>query len=109
MLLAISAVDPGLLNAQDRKGLFPPGAGQCNLSIPIRIELVPVDGLPVGQTAHFEARIKSDTEPALVQKMWVETRSLFSRPPPPKHSTTLEPEADFLAWEAASLLFDGID
>ena len=34
------------------------------------------------------------------------------RPPPPKHSTTLtilEPDADFLAWEAASRLFDGID
>jgi hypothetical protein len=31
------------------------------------------------------------------------------RPPPPKHATTLEPDADFIAWEAASRLFDGID
>ena len=31
------------------------------------------------------------------------------RPPPPKHSATLEPDADFLAWEAAARLFDGID
>jgi hypothetical protein len=31
------------------------------------------------------------------------------RPPAPKHSTTLEPDADFLAWEAAARLFDGID
>jgi hypothetical protein len=31
------------------------------------------------------------------------------RPPPPRHATTLEPDADFLAWEAASRLFDGID
>jgi hypothetical protein len=31
------------------------------------------------------------------------------RPPPPKHATTLEPDADFLAWEAATLLFDGVD
>ena len=31
------------------------------------------------------------------------------RPPPPKHSATLEPDADFLAWEAASRLLDGID
>jgi hypothetical protein len=31
------------------------------------------------------------------------------RPPPPKHSITLEPDADFLAWEAAALLFDGVD
>ena len=31
------------------------------------------------------------------------------RPPPPRSSTTLEPDADFLAWEAAARLFDGID
>ncbi len=31
------------------------------------------------------------------------------RPPPPQRSTTLEPDDDFLAWEAASHLFDGID
>jgi len=31
------------------------------------------------------------------------------RPPPPKHSTTLDPDPDFLAWEAATRLFDGID
>jgi hypothetical protein len=31
------------------------------------------------------------------------------RPRPPRHSTTLEPDASFLAWEAASRLFDGID
>jgi hypothetical protein len=31
------------------------------------------------------------------------------RPPPPRVSTTLETDADFLAWEAAGRLFDGID
>ncbi len=31
------------------------------------------------------------------------------RPPPAKHTTTLEPDPDFLAWEAATRLFDGID
>jgi hypothetical protein len=31
------------------------------------------------------------------------------RPPPPKHFTTLEPDADFLDWETAARLFDGID
>jgi hypothetical protein len=31
------------------------------------------------------------------------------RPRPPRRSTTLEPDAGFLAWEAASRLFDGID
>ena len=31
------------------------------------------------------------------------------RPPPPRRSRTLEPDADFLAWEAVGRLFDGID
>jgi hypothetical protein len=31
------------------------------------------------------------------------------RPPPPRASTTLEYDADFLAWQAAGRLFDGID
>ena len=31
------------------------------------------------------------------------------RPPPPRRSTTLEPDADFLAWETTGRLFDGID
>jgi hypothetical protein len=31
------------------------------------------------------------------------------RPPLPRCSRTLEPDADFLAWEAAGRLFDGID
>jgi hypothetical protein len=33
----------------------------------------------------------------------------LARPPPPQTSTTLETDADFLAWEAAGRLFDGID
>ena len=31
------------------------------------------------------------------------------RPPPPQPSTTMEPEDDFLAWEAAGRMFDAID
>jgi hypothetical protein len=31
------------------------------------------------------------------------------RPPPPRRSTTLEPDADLLAWEATGRLFDAID
>ena len=31
------------------------------------------------------------------------------RPPPPRRSTTLEPDADFLAWAATARQFDGID
>jgi hypothetical protein len=33
----------------------------------------------------------------------------LERPPPPWVSTILETDADFLAWEAAGQLFDGID
>jgi len=38
-------------------------------------------------------------------KLW----DLPERSPPPSRSTTLEPDADSLAWEAAARLFDGID
>jgi hypothetical protein len=31
------------------------------------------------------------------------------RPPPPRRSTTLEPDADFLDWAATARQFDGID
>jgi hypothetical protein len=31
------------------------------------------------------------------------------RPPPPRRSTTLEPDADFLDWEATARQFDAID
>jgi hypothetical protein len=31
------------------------------------------------------------------------------RPPPPRPSTTLEYDADYIAWEAAGRLFDGIE
>ena len=31
------------------------------------------------------------------------------RPPPPRCSRTLEPDADILAWEAMGRLFDGVD
>jgi Transposase zinc-binding domain/Putative transposase len=38
-------------------------------------------------------------------KLW----SPPERPPPPRSSTTLEYDSDFLAWQAAGRLFDGID
>jgi hypothetical protein len=38
-------------------------------------------------------------------KLW----DLPAGPPPPRAATTLETDADFLAWEAAGRLFDGID
>ncbi len=38
-------------------------------------------------------------------KLW----DLVECPPPPRASTTLEYDADFLAWQAAGRLFDGIE
>jgi len=38
-------------------------------------------------------------------KLW----DVPERPPPPRPSTTLEYDADYIAWEAAGGLFDGID
>jgi hypothetical protein len=49
--------------------------------------------------------------PSVIEKILkhLKLRDPPERPPPAKHSSTLEPEADFLAWEAATRLFDGID
>jgi hypothetical protein len=38
-------------------------------------------------------------------KLW----DLPERSPPPRRSTTLEPDADFLEWTAIARQFDGID
>jgi hypothetical protein len=38
-------------------------------------------------------------------KLW----DRLEREPPPRVSTTLETDADILAWEAAGRLFDGIN
>ena len=55
--------------------------------------------------------IVSFIEPEIIEnilrhlKLW----DLPARPPPPRPSVTLEADPDFLAWEAAGRLFDGID
>ena len=38
-------------------------------------------------------------------KLWIPPE----RPPPPRRSTTLEPDADFFDWVATARQFDGID
>jgi len=49
--------------------------------------------------------------PAVIEKILRHLKLWDSpeRPPPPRVHTTLEMDADFLAWEAAGQLFDGID
>jgi hypothetical protein len=48
--LFVDASQPERLSAE-KQASMPPGATQCNLTIPINIELVPIDGLHAGQTA----------------------------------------------------------
>jgi hypothetical protein len=43
------------------------------------------------------------------REMRVKLWDLPERSPPPRRSTTLEPDADFLAWEATRRMFDGGD
>ena len=56
------------LRAEDR----PPGATHCDLSIPIQIELVPVEEPQVGRPAQFQVHIESALDPDLVKNLWVE-------------------------------------
>ena len=76
LLLSVLAAQPTGLNAEKAdtpdQGSLPPDATRCGVSVPIGIELVPLDELQVGQTARFEARIDSDIDPALVRRMWVD-------------------------------------
>jgi hypothetical protein len=50
-------------------------------------------------------------DPAIIEKILRHLKlwNPPTRPPPPRPSLTLEPDADFLAWEAVGRLFDGID
>jgi hypothetical protein len=50
-------------------------------------------------------------EPEIIEKILRHLKlwDLPARPPPPRASVTLETDPDFLTWEAAGRLFDGID
>jgi hypothetical protein len=50
-------------------------------------------------------------EPRVIEKILRHLKlwDLPERSPPPRPSMTMEPDADFLNWEAAVRLFDGID
>ncbi len=55
--------------------------------------------------------IGSVDNPAVIEKILrhLKLRARPERPPPPRCSRRLEPDADLLAWEATGRLFDGID
>jgi hypothetical protein len=50
-------------------------------------------------------------DPAVIEKILRHLKlwNPPTRPPPRRASVTLETDADFLAWQAAGRLFDGID
>jgi hypothetical protein len=54
------------------KDARPPGATHCDLSLPIRIDLVPLDKFQVGKATPIEINIESGIDPDLVKHMWVE-------------------------------------
>jgi hypothetical protein len=87
--LFVDASQPERLSAE-KQASMPPGAAQCNLTIPINIELVPIDGLHAGQTARFQVRIDSDLDPSQVQKMWVEYDAPAKIQPASRGTTRLE-------------------
>ena len=59
---------------QERKEAspIPPNATHCDQSIPIRIDLTPLDQLMVGRTARFQVDVESEIDPDLVERMWIE-------------------------------------
>jgi hypothetical protein len=50
-------------------------------------------------------------DPAVIEKILRHLKlwNPLTRPPPPRPSVCLEMDPDFIAWQAASRLFDGID
>lgn len=55
-----------------RPGSPPAGATRCNPSIPIRVELVPLNVPRVGEVARLEVRVESRLDPDLIREMRVE-------------------------------------
>jgi hypothetical protein len=64
--------------------------------------------LSAGALSRFISFIE---DPAIIEKILRHLKlwNPPTRPPPPRASVSLEMDADFLAWKAASRLFDGID
>jgi len=61
---------------------LPPGATHCDILLPIRIELVPLNSPEPGKTASFQVRVESSLDPDIVARTWVE----YEIPPAVRHS-----------------------
>lgn len=51
---------------------LPPGATHCDILLPIRIELVPLNSPEPGKTANFQVQVESSLDPDIVGRSWVE-------------------------------------
>src|SRR5688572_15540096 len=51
---------------------LPPDATRCDISLPITVEMVPLNEPQVGQAARFEVLVNSRIDPDLVQEIRVE-------------------------------------
>jgi hypothetical protein len=53
-------------------GGLPAGATRCDLSLPLQIDLIPIETVPPGQTTRFQVDVQSGLDPDRISNMWVE-------------------------------------
>ncbi len=86
------------LEAQGKRGLtsrnagLPEGATRCDPSLPILIDLVPLNAPEVGQTARFGVRVESSLDPDLIKRSRVE----YETPSRMRRITDAEEEREIL-------------
>jgi hypothetical protein len=51
---------------------LPPSATHCDILLPIRIEIVPLNSPELGKTANFQVHVESSLDPDIVSWTWVE-------------------------------------
>jgi len=51
---------------------IPPQASRCDLTIPISVEMLPLNSPSVGESARFQVVVESTLDPDLVRRSWIE-------------------------------------
>jgi hypothetical protein len=74
---AVSAFSPRIeaqnrLREDPRLAGLPPQATRCDISLPIHIEMTPLNQPEVGKVARFRVDVESFLDPDLIQSSWVE-------------------------------------